>query len=282
MKKRAERIAKLVAAKTGRATKVVEVEKNNFVCCGVGIETDKKGTYVVAHLNEEDCCDEEIADEIVNSLNKDVLNPDIDVKKTVSKDYILENVFPCFVGVNGNEKLLEEHPNVRFLDMAILFRVNIEEFDGSYLLTNSNLDAAKINVPEIFDIARKNMVEKHKAKIVPTEYVILHNSDTNPENDIPETECRMAVMTNKDKFYGANAFLRKDILKKYADKIGKNLYIIPSSVHEFLIIPEDVMEVRYLKMMVQDVNNCIVEKEEVLTYSVYEYNREHNEISVAP
>lgn len=42
MKKRAERIAKLVAAKTGRATKVVEVEKNNFVCCGGGIETDKK------------------------------------------------------------------------------------------------------------------------------------------------------------------------------------------------------------------------------------------------
>lgn len=281
MKKRAERIAKLVAAKTGRVTKVVEVVKNNVKCYGVGIETNNKGTFAIAYFDEKNCySDEQEADEIVAALGEEVLCPNIDVEKIESKEYILENVFPCFIGQKGNEKLLEEHANIRFLDMAIVFRVMVKEGKrGSFLLTNSHVEEIKSNVPEIFDIARKNMVEKHKVKIIPVEYAILHDDD--PINDVPETECGMAVMTNKDNYYGANSFLRKDLLKKYADKIGKNLYIIPSSVHELLIVPKGHHDIKFLRNMVY-VANIEVIPEYILSYSVYEYNREHNEISVAP
>lgn len=69
------------------------------------------------------------------------------------------------------------------------------------------------------------------------------------------------------------------VLKKLADKLESDIYILPSSIHEVIILPKSTMfNKEELMAMVRDVNTEGVSKDEVLSYTVYEYDRNTEEI----
>ncbi len=82
------------------------------------------------------------------------------------------------------------------------------------------------------------------------EYYMLEMSDSVP----------MYVLTNKQKVNGASCMLYPDLICQFSDRIGKNLFIIPSSVHELLLFDTQVRV------------------EEILSYSLYFYDRQTGEI----
>ena len=87
----------------------------------------------------------------------------------------------------------------------------------------------------------------------------------------------MYVLSNVYGINGASAILYKGVLSKFADKLRRDLYIIPSSIHEVIVIPKcKEWESTMLKEMVRDVNTTQVPREDVLANSVYEFNREIN------
>lgn len=74
------------------------------------------------------------------------------------------------------------------------------------------------------------------------------------------------------------AILNDDIRQEIADKVG-DFYVLPSSVHETLIIPKDAgMELRDLEQMVQEVNQTQVAPQERLSDHVYEYDAKEHEL----
>ena len=80
--------------------------------------------------------------------------------------------------------------------------------------------------------------------------------------DVPDT---MFVLTNDTKVNGAAAILNDDTRQEVADKVG-DFYVLPSSIHETLIIPKDTgMELRDLEQMVQEVNQTQVAPQERLS-----------------
>ena len=85
----------------------------------------------------------------------------------------------------------------------------------------------------------------------------------------------MVVVTNKDQCFGASAILSKKILI-LAQKIGTDLYILPSSKHECIVLPDlgDEMNLEELKGMVGIVNQEEVREEDFLSNSVYKYSLE--------
>ena len=59
------------------------------------------------------------------------------------------------------------------------------------------------------------------------------------------------------------------------------MYVIPSSIHELILIPEcDEVDPHYIGSMINDVNNNVVPPEEILSYNVYYYSRENRQISI--
>ena len=91
----------------------------------------------------------------------------------------------------------------------------------------------------------------------------------------------MYVLSNIYGINGASAILYKGVLSKFADRLMKDLYIIPSSVHEVIVIPKrKEWGVGMLKEMVYDVNINQVPIEDVLANSVYEFSRENSELKV--
>ena len=83
------------------------------------------------------------------------------------------------------------------------------------------------------------------------------------------------MLTNKEKYFGAAVILYPHALKHIAGLLRNNFYILPSSVHECILVPDMGQYSRMeLKRMVKEVNENQVEEEEILSYEVYYYDRE--------
>jgi hypothetical protein len=91
------------------------------------------------------------------------------------------------------------------------------------------------------------------------------------------------VVTNKERLYGAVAMLNQRIMKKAAEIINKDFMILPSSVHEILVLPatDEAEEINQLACMVNEVNTAEVRDDEILSSHVYRYNHKTGEIAIA-
>ena len=101
--------------------------------------------------------------------------------------------------------------------------------------------------------------------------------DTDILDDIPE----MYIVTNSKKMNGATAIVYKDVLRNFANKLGRNYYILPSSINELILLPDDgYLEPYELKNIVCGVNASEIDADEFLSDSVYYYDREQDVLSV--
>lgn len=115
------------------------------------------------------------------------------------------------------------------------------------------------------DIAREQNVGMDEAKEMAMQMM----------PDIPDT---MFVLTNDTKVNGAAAILNDDIRQEIAEKVG-DFYMLPSSIHETLIVSKDAgMEFKELEQMVQEVNQTQVAPGERLSDHVYEYDAKEHEL----
>ena len=86
---------------------------------------------------------------------------------------------------------------------------------------------------------------------------------------------QMYVVTNEEGFHGAAAAFYPDFMDNAAKELGGNFFILPSSVHEMLFLPDDGhMNVSELRDMVTSINASEVAPADRLTDSVYHYDAE--------
>ena len=95
----------------------------------------------------------------------------------------------------------------------------------------------------------------------------------------------LLVASNEQKHYGANIIADKNMMEKISQVINDDMYILPSSVHELLILPKENakdlgMTPKALGEMVREVNRTQVEPKERLANHVYEYNRDTKELAI--
>ena len=84
---------------------------------------------------------------------------------------------------------------------------------------------------------------------------------------------RMYVLGNERKLFGAAAMFYDGVLEEFSDKIKKSFFILPSSVHEVILLPDDgIRKAEDLWEMVCEINATQVEPEEVLTNAVYYFS----------
>ena len=83
----------------------------------------------------------------------------------------------------------------------------------------------------------------------------------------------MYVLGNERKLFGAAVMLYDGLLEKMSEIIGGDFYLLPSSLHELILIPDEGREKGGdLWKMVCEINETQVEPEDVLTDSVYYYS----------
>lgn len=95
-----------------------------------------------------------------------------------------------------------------------------------------------------------------------------------------QKELPMYVATNQNKTFGAGILLYDGFLDAVAGKLG-SFYILPSSVHELIIIPDTFGDPSELKKMVGEINAAEVPEEEVLSDNIFHYGANTHELETA-
>lgn len=102
------------------------------------------------------------------------------------------------------------------------------------------------------------------------------------KNDFLDADRDMFILRTEEQTFGANYLYDVEALERITQRVSKHFYILPSSIHELILIPDSgiVMSVDELKALVTEVNHNVVAAEEVLTDGVYYYDGEKKEVTL--
>lgn len=169
--------------------------------------------------------------------------------------------------------MLFKVPHKRVNDLAVVYRIMLSQNgrgEASILLTNENCWAFGVSKEQVEKDAVAASEKNHPLTINSMESVLFGV----PENEVEDSN-GLWVISNDTGRYGASAIAYPGALEKIAEKIGNSFYVIPSSIHEMLVMPEGTeMKAKDLDGMVASVNSTEVAEEERLTNHSYHYDKD--------
>lgn len=185
---------------------------------------------------------------------------------------------PQLLSCKENQRLLGRLVCKRLQDLAIVYavQVGLQNENGSIYVKRRLLEDWGISEEELHRQALNNMEADGYAIRSLSELLC-------EEMPVPAEEIGPfpAVLTNQRRLYGAAGILLGDMLKAYAEKMRTNFFLIPSSIHEFLLVPDDGKTAQdLLNLMVREVNETEVREEDRLSDHVYYYDRETKRIEM--
>ena len=202
------------------------------------------------------------------------------------------NVFPRLVNTKTNEVMLKNTPHRDFLDMSIVYY--IEQYNDELgaiegiRITNELMQSENLSEEELYHNSMKNMLEKEKSRLIPMIKVIMSIQFGIPlrETEISESDFSdgdFIMLSNERGINGSRRLLDTRALIKASEIAESDLYILPSSTQEVLIVSVNEINASpsELKNMVREVNISEVSKEERLTDNVYIFRRDTNTIEIA-
>ncbi len=269
--------------------KLNDVMKNNGVVLrGITLMQDDSNISPTIYLNpyydayeNGDTTLGTVIDEVIDTYERNKINRSIDMKFFLNYETVRSRIIFKLINTEKNRELLRDVPYIPFHDLSIVFQclVSEERFgNASILIHNVHLQLWKVNARELYECALENTpllqgYELADMNTVLEEMKALGGIDDEEIEDMQQ-EIPMYVLSNKSRINGASCILYKDILKDFAMVVDKDLYVLPSSIHEVILLPSDgTQESEQLKEMVREINQSQVEKEEVLSDSVYYYRR---------
>ena len=187
------------------------------------------------------------------------------------------------VNYERNKELLKKVPHVKFLDLAIIFYVelaNTEEGLATILIYNHHMAYWNFTTETLYELANENMLGDFRLESIFESIIDAFDEEQKEMLMAAKDMFRMQILTNKAKMYGAIGMLQTCILQEYMKRYNtEKLIIIPSSVHEVLLIPyEQGVDMEEMKALVKEVNATQLLPEEVLSDNVYIYDG--NEIKI--
>ncbi|MCQ2549462.1 MAG: DUF5688 family protein [Lachnospiraceae bacterium] len=204
-----------------------------------------------------------------------------------------------------NEALLKDIPYQTICDLAICCHCNYEMEGmgrGSFLIRKEYLVNWNITEEQLMEDAIQNAAQKNPYLIKPVEQIlfdmyrkIIEKKLREMEEEIPldskkllkvmrerwssiyrEGSIAMTILTNQSQYYGASCIAYPGLLAQMGETLEKNYYVIPSSIHEVILVPEEEGQGEPLALneIVQEINAEHVAKEEVLSNHIYYFDRE--------
>ena len=226
------------------------------------------------------------AAEAMDEVFREATIPPLDI--STAKD----NIIFQLVNTMQNEDMLKNLPHREFQDLSIMYRwvVGVEQQGLSSVVINNHVaESLGMGEEQLFKAAAENtrrilppvvqsmnevMRDMFMADGMPKELADLMIGEQEPERT-------MWVISNKSRIDGAASMLYEDKLHNLAEKVGTDLYILPSSVHEVIAVSVEMGEPEELAQMVAEVNMDQVDLSERLSNQVYHYDKDLRKITLA-
>ena len=256
----------------------LSIKENNSLCAPT--------CYIDDYYNEDGEL-EEMAERAVNAVVHAVTSQEgVDSDElSFFRSYEKVKDMICYRVINAgrNEELLKEIPYIRYHDLAICFYVTIQFKRigrGTILIRNGHMEEWGVDADQLMEDAKRNTEKLCGGMMVPMEDILMENLVGVPIQcegvSDRESHMRMYVLTNQDRIYGAAVLFYGGWLEKIREKLG-NYYIIPSSMHELIIVVPPANEEgdeSSLREIVREVNEKEIAPRDYLSDTVYYYDGE--------
>ena len=264
---------------------IQEVTKVNLSLDGLTIRKQGENIAPTIYLNQyfNQFNDGRAMDDIVqdiirvyeNNQPKNIMN----VFKTedfYDFDKMKEKIVLKVINTERNLDLLEQVPHLDMegLGLSVVFYVSLMtgEQSAGILIKNEHLKLWEKTVSDLLTVAEVNTNRMH-AFTIKSMNEVLSGAFGFEEDLIPEDVPALYVLTDENKTFGASQLFLKDKIREFAKKNNCDVYILPSSVHELLLLRADFpnLEPSYLKEMVCEVNATELSNEDFLCDGAFKY-----------
>lgn len=224
---------------------------------------------------------------VLDAYQEDWGGESVDMGFFRSFEQVRDRICCRLIGRERNGALLEEIPHIEFLDLAVCFYYAYRGGlgDGMIQINNSHMEMWGSNMMELLALSKRNTPRLFPWACCGIEEVLTETADGSDDADfrcILEALCEevpMKILSNERRIQGAVCMLYPGVLKEMADRIGGDFFIIPSSVHEVILLPDtDKGLNEALKQLIWEVNRTKVAPEEVLSDALYRYDRANGRV----
>lgn len=253
------------------AVEICTARKNNGrIRCGLVLT--RRGSSLSPTIYLEEFYDQYLGGAALTDLVRNIheLYKQAETKKSgafeslSSYEKIKDRIVYQLIQRESNRELLQEVPYEEYKDLAVVYYLLLGDTPlgtATLLVRKEHLDMWGVEEKEVKEAARKNT-----PRLLAVEMIRLSGF--------------LYVITNTAKCFGAAVMLYPGLWERIGDILGEDFYILPSSIHELILIPVSYgMDRTYLQMMVKEVNTAEVAEEEVLSDSVYFYSRKEGKIT---
>lgn len=201
----------------------------------------------------------DLADSICSIYQEIRVKKTCDCQNLFDFNHVKEHIVYKLIRRDANEELLKQIPYEPFLDLAVVYYIQIDNTrfgSAAIQIRNEHLRYWRVEKEEIRRLAGKNT-----PRIYPVQ--------------IRQIVRFMYVATNEQCSLGAAVMRYPDFREKVRGMIRGDFYILPSSIHEVILVPESFgLEPERMQEMVKEINQTGVAPEEVLSDSVYYFDGE--------
>ena len=209
-------------------------------------------------------------------------------------DSIKDYLFLQIINTKANQKMLSLIPHKQMEDLSVICRIELPASDGdgigSIKVTHEMMRLWDIRPQDVYEKALDNSMQKKPPYLMSMEQAMMEvmGAPFQAENlmeregtDIPEPG--MYILSNTDRFNGSTVLAYPGLQEKLETLFPEGYYLLPSSIHEMIIVPKDGnISPKELGEMVRNVNETEVAREEVLSDRIYEFDKEKRQLCQVP
>lgn len=255
-------------------------EKDSFVSPNIYIN----GFYD-RYMAADDTTISSIAAKIYDTYMDGVQYKDINIDDFLDYEKARSGIVYKLINYDKNADRLKDMPYVRYLDLAVVFYyIFADESDemASVQITNEHMERWKVTLEEINETAMKNTPSVLEA-VVSDMFDILKNNMKVTDFDEWKSDVDyipMYVVSNRRGVNGAACLMYPGLMADISERLDSDLFIIPSSVHELIVVPvKRIEECERYDEMIRYVNKTQLAQTDILSDHVYYYTREKRAVA---
>lgn len=274
-----------------KATQYTAVKNNGKVKKGLLIESPGVNISPTIYLEEfyqrflDGGSIDGLVQEILDFYRMIKCEQSMDTQGIERYDAIRDKIVFKLIHTGKNQELLQGVPHIRLLDLSIVFYVLLDvNSQGTATMTvnNDHLRYWDVTAEELFSLARRNVKRLLPAELFTMQQAvdkILRSVPSKKKNLLEESITRgddfMYVLSNPIRSFGAACIVYPEVLDMAGQILGEDYYVLPSSVHEVVLVPASKgMEPDEMDAMVTEINQTQVAEEEILSNHAYFYKRD--------
>ena len=207
------------------------------------------------------------------------------------KDYLSLQI----INTKANQKMLSLIPHKQMEDLSVICRIELPAPDGdgigSIKVTHEMMRLWDIRPQDVYEKALENSMQKKPPYLMSMDDLMMEMMglpfETKNLFQLKEGEefpkDGMYVLSNPMRVNGASVLAYPNLQEQLESVFPQGCYLLPSSLHEMIIIPKDLgMTPKEMGEMVREVNQKEVARDEILSDRVYEFDKEKRQLCQIP